>query len=197
MRVLVFAVFLVLAGRLAAPSEATAQYHRLTDAIAVGGTLVSASSSGESVTGGPEIGGLIEIPVGDQYRLRGEAAAGFWHFDGYPYAGIAGSRMRRYRLTASVLRSRMPPSPRRRLSGYGGGGAGLYFYRFPERPDGGAWGIHGVVGAEYLLRTMRSRWVAGGEVQLHAMGRPKAPGDVASVPMLSAHVAAVVKYRLP
>jgi hypothetical protein len=140
---------------------------------------------------------LIEIPVGDTYRLRGEIAGGLWHFHGYPYAEIAGSWMRRYRVTASVLRSRMPPSPRRRLSAYGGGGAGLYVYRFPVRPNGGAWGIHGVVGAEYLLRTMRSRWIAGGEMQLHAMGRPRAPGDVTSSPMLSAHVAAVVKYRLP
>jgi hypothetical protein len=197
MRVLVFTLFLVLAGRLAAPSEATAQYHRLSDAITVGGTLTSAKSSSESLTGGPEIGGLVEFPVGDQYRLRGEAAAGFWHFDGYPYADIAGSPMRRYRLTASVLHSRLPPSPRRRLSAYGGGGAGLYFYRFPERPNGGAWGIHGVMGVEYLLRTMRSRWVAGGEVQLHAMGQPKAPDSPYSIPMLSAHVAAVVKYRLP
>ena len=197
MRVLVLTLFLVLAGRLAAPSEATAQYHRLSDAIAIGGTLASAGSGTESLTGGPEIGGLIDIPVGDTYRLRGEAAAGFWHFNGYPHADIASSRMRRYRVTASVLRSRMPPIPRRRLSAYGGGGVGLYVYRFPERPDGGAWGIHGIVGAEYLLRTMRSRWIAGGEVQLHAMGRPRAPGDVTSSPMLSAHVAALVKYRLP
>jgi hypothetical protein len=197
MRVLAFTLVLVLAGRLAAPSEATAQYHRLTDAIAVGGTLASAGSSTESLAGGPEIGGLIEIPVGDQYRLRGEAALGFWHFNGYPHDNIAGSQMRRYRLTASVLRSPMPPSPHRRLSGYGGGGVGLYVYRFPVRPDGGAWGIHGVVGAEYLLRTMRSRWIAGGEVQLHAMGRPRAPGDVSAIPMLSAQVAAVIKYRLP
>jgi hypothetical protein len=48
--------------------------------------------------------------------------------------------MRRHRLTASVLRARLPPSPRQRLSGYGGGGAGLYLYRFPARADGGAGG---------------------------------------------------------
>lgn len=197
MRVLVLTVFLVLAGRLAAPSEATAQYHRLTDAIAVGGTLGSADSGSERFTGGPEFGGLVELPVGDAFRLRVEVAAGFWYFDGYPYDDIAGSRMRRYRFTATVLRSRMPPSPRRRLSGYAGGGAGIYLYRFPERPNGGAWGLHGVMGAEYLLRTMRSRWVAGGEVQLHAMGQPKGPNSPYSIPMLSAHVAAVIKYRLP
>ena len=105
--------------------------------------------------------------------------------------------MRRYRLTASVLRSRKPPSPNRRLAGYAGGGAGVYLYRFPSRPNGGAWGIHGVAGVEYLLPTMRSRWLAGGEVQLHVMGQPKAPGDVTVIPMVGAHVSAVLKYRLP
>lgn len=197
MRVLVFTLLVVLAGRLAAPSEAAAQFHRLTDAIVVGGTLASAGSGAEALAGGPEVGGLIEVPIGDTLRLRGEAASGWWRFNGYAYADIPGSRMRRYRFTASVLHSRMPPSPRRRLSAYGGGGAGVYLYRFPARPDGGAWGIHGVLGAEYLLRTMRSRWVAGGEVQIHAMGQPRSPGDVTSLPMLSAHVAAVIKYRLP
>jgi hypothetical protein len=197
MRVLVLTLFLVLAGRLAAPSEATAQYHRLTDAIVVGGTLAKAGSGAAALTGGPEIGGLIELPLGDTFRLRGEAAAGFWRFNGYPLDEVPGSAMRRHRLTVSLLRSPTPPSPRRRLSGYAGGGAGVYFYRFPERPDGGAWGIHGVAGAEYLLHTLRSRWLAACEVQLHAMGQPKAPGDVTAMPMLSAHVAAVIKYRLP
>ncbi len=197
MRVFVLTLLLILAGRLAAPSEATAQYHRVTDAIVVGGTLASASSGSEDLAGGPEIGALIEVPLGDEYRLRGEAAAGFWHFNGYPYANVPGSRMRRHRFTATLLRSRNPPSPRWRLSGYAGGGAGVYLYRFPERSNGGAWGIHGVAGAEYLLRTTRSRWIAGAEVQLHLLGEPKAPGDVTSMPMLSAHVAAVIKYRLP
>jgi hypothetical protein len=44
---------------------------------------------------------------------------------------------------------------------------------------------------------MRSRWIAAGEVQLHAMGRPRSPGDVTWIPMLSAHVTALIKYRLP
>jgi hypothetical protein len=43
MRIFVLTLFLVLAGRLAVPSAATAQYHRLTDAITVGGTLASAT----------------------------------------------------------------------------------------------------------------------------------------------------------
>jgi hypothetical protein len=197
MRVPLLTLFFVLVGRLAAPSAATAQYHRLTDAIVVGGTLASAGSGSETLAGGPEIGGLIEIPIGDELRVRGEAAAGFWHFNGYPYDQIAGSAMRRHRLTLSVLRSRDVLSPSRRLAGYGGGGAGLYFYRYASRPDSGGWGIHGIVGAEYLLPTIRSRWIAAGELQLHAMGGPRGPTGLAGLPMLSAHVAALVKYRLP
>jgi hypothetical protein len=197
MRVVVLTLLTLFAGRLAAPSETLAQYHRLTDAVVVGGTLASAASGAGTLAGGPEIGGLIEVPMGDALRLRGEAASGFWHFDGYPYAGIPGSGMRRHRLTFSLLRSQTPASPSHRLAGYAGGGAGIYLYRFPARENGGAWGLHGVVGAEYLLRTMRSRWLAGGEVQLHAFGQPKAPEDVTSIPMLGAHVSAVLKYRLP
>jgi hypothetical protein len=52
-------------------------------------------------------------------------------------------------------------------------------------------------GVEYLLRTMRSRWILGGEVQVHVMGQPRRPADVTASPMLGAHVAAVLKYRLP
>jgi len=197
MRVVVLTLLVLFTGRLAAPAEALAQYHRLTDAIVVGGTLTAAGSGADALSGGPEMGGLIEIPLSDTLRLRGEVAIGFWQFDGYPYAGIAGSGMRRHRLTASVLRSRNPPSPNRRLAGYAGGGAGVYLYRFPSRPNGGAWGIHGVAGMEYLLPTMRSRWHAGGEVQLHVVGQPKAPDTVTPIPMVGAHVSAVLKYRLP
>jgi hypothetical protein len=197
MRVLGLSLLLILAGRLAAPSEATAQYHRVTDAIVVGGSLAAASSGGEALAAGPEIGGLIEIPIGDEFRLRGEAAVGFWHFNGYAYDEVPGSAMRRHRLTLSLLRSRDVLGPSRRLAGYGGGGAGLYFYRFPSHPDSGAWGVHGVVGVEYLLPTTHSRWIAASELQLHAMGGPRGPQGLAGVPMLSAHVAALVKYRLP
>jgi hypothetical protein len=195
MRLIVLTLSLLLAGRLTVPAAALAQYHRLTDAVAVGATLSSAGSASSVLSGGPEIGGLIEVPAGDRFRLRGEAATGLWRFNGYPYAGVPGSAMRRHRLTLSILRARMPPSPRQRLSGYGGGGAGIYLYRFPARADGGAWGLHGIVGAEYLLRTMRSRWVAGAELQLHAMGEPRGPDG--SLPMLSGHVTALIKYRLP
>ena len=197
MRVIVLTLLVLFTLRLAAPAEALAQYHRVTDALVVGGTLAAAGSGAAVLEGGPEMGALIEIPIGDTRRLRGEAAIGAWHFEGYPYYGVAGSGMRRHRLTVSVLRTRNPPSPNRRHSGYAGAGAGIYLYRFPSRPDGGAWGIHGIAGIEYLLPTMRSRWLAGGEVQLHAMGQPKAPGDVTSIPMLAAHVSLVLKYRLP
>ena len=84
------------------------------------GTLAAAASDAEILAGRPEMGGLIEIPMGDTLRLHGEAAVG-----------------------------------------------------------------------------MRSRWLAGAEVQLHAMGQPKAPDAVTSIPMLGAHVSAVLKYRLP
>jgi hypothetical protein len=197
MRVPVLTLFMVLAGRLAAPSEATAQYHRLTDAIVVGGTLATAGASGEMIAGGPEVSGLIELPISDALRLRGEAGTGFWRFNGHPYANVPGSRMRRHRVTVSVLHTRVPMTTRRRLSSYGGGGAGVYFYRFPSRPDGGAWGIHGLLGAEYLLRTMRSRWIAAGEVQVHLTAEPKGPAGVTAMPMLGAHAAFLLKYRLP
>ena len=197
MRVVVLTLLVLFGGRLAAPAEAVAQYHRVTDGIVAGGTLAAGSSGAEVLTGGPEIGGLIEIPMSDTLRLRGEAAVGFWHFNGHPHHGMAGSGMRRHRLTISVVRSRPPRRPAWRLAGYAGGGAGIYLYRFPSRPDGGAWGIHGVAGVEYLLPTIRSRWILGSEVQLHVMGQPRAPGDVTSIPMLVAHVSAVLKYRLP
>ncbi len=197
MRLLVLTLMLTLAGRLATPSAAAAQYHRLSDAVVVGATMASAGSGASVMTGGPEIGALIEVPVSFDLRLRGEAATGFWRFNGHPYDAIPGSRMRRHRLTATVIRSAVPLSPARRLSAYGGGGAGLHFYRFPARPNGGAWGIHGLAGAEYLLRTMRSRWIFGAEVQVHLMGEPKGPDDVTVMPMLGAHVAATLKYRLP
>ena len=87
MRVVVLTLLAVFTGRLAAPSEPLAQYHRLTDAIVVGGTLAAAGSGAEVLAGGPEMGGLIEIPMGDTLRLRGEAAIGAWHFDGYPTPG--------------------------------------------------------------------------------------------------------------
>ena len=136
--------------------------------------------------------------MGDTLRLRGEAAVGFWHFNGYPQR-----RHRRQRHAPAPADGQRPAQPEPAQPELGawpdtrGGGAGVYLYRFPSRPNGGAWGIHGVAGVEYLLPTMRSRWLAGGEVQLHVMGQPKAPGDVAAIPMLSAHVSAVLKYRLP
>jgi hypothetical protein len=195
MRVLVLTLLLILAGRLATPSAAAAQYHRLSDAITVGATAASAGAGTGRYAGGPEIGGLIEVPIGDEFRLRGEGASGFWHFAGYDFDGVPGSAMQRHRFSLSVLRARTPPSPARRLSGYGGGGAGIVLYRFPHQPDGGAWGIHGVAGAEYLLPTMRSRWIAGAEVQLQAMGGPR--DAYGALPIVSAHIAAVIKYRLP
>ena len=179
MRVLVLTLFLVLAGRLAAPSEATAQYHRLTDAIVVGGTLASAGSGSERFAGGPEIGGLIEVPIGDAYRLRGEAAAGVWHFNGVSLRrrpGQPDAPLPVHRQRAAQPRSAQPaPAPRRRTRA---AAPASICIGSRQRPNGGAWGIHGLAGAEYLLPTTRSRWIVGGEVQLHALGQPKSPGDV-------------------
>ena len=197
MRVVVLTLLVLFTSRLAAPAEAMAQYHRLTDAIVVGGTLATAGSGAEVLAGGPEIGGLIEIPMGDTLRLRGEAAVGFWHFNGYPHDGIAGSSMRRHRLTVSVLSSRNPPArtgalPDTRAAAPASTCIGSRRGRTAARGASTAW-----AGVQCLLPTMRSRWLAGAEVQLHVMGQPKAPEAATSIPMLSAHVSAVLKYRLP
>ena len=113
MRVVVLTLLVLLTGRLAAPSEATAQYHRADRwHRRRRHARRRRRPSADLLTGGPELGGLIEIPMGDTLRLRGEAAVGLWHFNGYPYAGVAGSDMRRHRLTVSVLRSRQPAQPR-------------------------------------------------------------------------------------
>src|SRR5689334_16322023 len=107
MRVLWLTLAFVFAGRLAAPSAATAQYFtrpyvQLTDAIVVGGGVASTGTGSESVGGGPEVSGLVELPINDWLRFRGEAGAGAWRYGGEPYYNIQGSGMRRYRMTASV-----------------------------------------------------------------------------------------------
>lgn len=199
MRVIAFTLLALLAGRLAAPSEAAAQYrpyHRLTDAVVVGGTLGVADSAAEVMAGGPEIGALVEVPIGD-LRLRGEAALAVWKYNGEAFYGIPGSRMRRHRLNASVIAAPAPLGPNGRLRPYGGGGGGFYFYRFPARANGGSWGIHGLVGAEYLLPTVRSRWILCTEAQLHAHAQPRSAGGGTPLPMLSGHLSVLLKYRLP
>jgi hypothetical protein len=201
MRVLWLTLAFVFAGRLAAPSAATAQYFtrpyvQLTDAIVVGGGVASTGTGSESVGGGPEVSGLVELPITDWLRFRGEAGVGAWRYRGEPYYNIQGSGMRRYRMTASVIRSRLPISTGRRLAPYSGGGTGLYFYRFPYRTHSQAWGIHGLAGAEYLLRTARSRWILNTEVQIHVVGGPTQPGG-GSLPMVVGHLGLLLKYRLP
>ena len=199
MRVLAFTLLALLTGRLAAPSEAAAQprpYHRLTDAVVVGGTVGGNSSGAEGFTGGPEATGLVEIPLADIVQLRLEGGVAFWRYHGEPRYGIPGSGMRRARLTGSFIRGDAP-APHRRFRGYAGGGPGLYFFRFPARPNGGSWGIHGLGGVDVLLPTIRSNWIVGAEVQLHAFGQPRAVDDVTSRPMLAAHASVLVKYRLP
>jgi hypothetical protein len=198
MRSLGFTVVALLAGRLAAPLEAAAQYRftRATDGIVVGGTIGATDSGAAVMNGGPELGALIEVPIGN-LRLRGEAALAAWHYNGEPFAGIPGSRMRRHRLSASVLAAPAPLHPGFRLRPYAGGGGGFYFYRFPARPNGGSWGIHGLAGAEFLLPTARSRWILCTELQLHALSQPKGSHDVTALPMVAGHASVLVKYRLP
>jgi hypothetical protein len=199
MRIVAFTLLALLAGRLAAPSEATAQRHpygRLTDAIVLGGTFGATGSGATVMGGGPEIGGLIEVPIGDM-RLRGEAAVGFWRYNGEAFYNVPGSRMRRHRLSVSVVNARAPLGPNHRVRGYGGGGGGFYFYRFPARPNGGSWGLHGLAGAEYLLPTMRSRWILCSELQVHLHAQPRSAGGGTPLPMLSGHASLLLKYRLP
>jgi hypothetical protein len=198
MRVIAFTLLALLTGRLAEPSEAAAQsrpYHRLTDAVVVGGTLGGNSSGTDGFTGGPEATGLYEIPLGDFVQFRVEGGAGFWRYLGEPLSGVPGSRMRRYRLTGSVIRGDAL-GPRRRVRGYAGGGPGVYVFRFPHRPNGGSWGVHGLAGIDVLLPTIRSNWIVGTEVQLHAFGQPRASYDVTTRPMIAAHASVLIKYRL-
>ena len=199
MRVLAFTLLALLTGRLAMPPEGAAQprpFHRLTDAVVVGGTVGGNSSGAEGFTGGPEATGLVEIPLGDIVQLRLDGGVASWRYHGEPRYGIPGSGMRRWRLTGSFIRGEAPAAYRR-LRGYAGGGPGLYFFRFPARPHGGSWGVHGVAGADFLLPTIRSNWIIGAEVQLHAFSQPRAVDDVTSRPMVAAHASVVVKYRLP
>ena len=198
MRVVVLTLLVLFTGRLAAPAEAVAQYHRLTDAIVVGGTLAAAGSGAEVLAGGPEIGGLIEIPLGDTLRLRGEGAVGVWHFDGYPHAGIAGSGMRRHRLTVSVLHSRNPPSPssapcrirgrRRRASTCIASRRG----RTAARGASTAWRASSTCCPRCARAGLPAR-----RCSCTRWDNRRRRTHVTSIPMLGAHVSAVLKYRLP
>jgi hypothetical protein len=191
----------VLAGRLATPSAAMAQYYprpyvHAADGIVVGGSFAAAETGTEPIAGGRDIGGLVEVPLGDVVRLRGEVAVGHWRYGADPYAGIPDSRGQRYRLTASVIRSPAPLSEGQRFVPYAGAGTGLYVYDVPYPADRTLFGIHGLAGGEFLLPTERARWVLGVEIQLHVAGGPQRPGSYGNT-WLVGQAGLVLKYRLP
>jgi hypothetical protein len=163
--------------------------------IVVGGTLGADVASGDAYPAGPEIGGLVELPLRHDLRLRGEVALGFWDDDLPPFDGISDGDLRRHRISASIIKSLVAPTSRRRLGYYAGGGAGLYFYRFAQRSDSSGVGVHGLGGVEYLLPQGGNRWLVGAEAQLQIIGAPEGPADDDLLKVL--HLAAVVKYRLP
>ncbi|MEO5819120.1 MAG: hypothetical protein ABIT71_01330 [Vicinamibacteraceae bacterium] len=187
---------LVSAAILIVASPALAQRARAAgEPLVVGGTLGTAVSSGDAYPAGPEISGLIEFPLRDDLRLRGEVGLGFWSDDLPPFDDISDGDLRRHRITGSVIKVLRAPLTRRRLGYYVGGGAGLYFYRFAERDDSSGFGVHGLGGVEYLLPHGGNRWLVGGEAQLQIIGSPEGPADDDLLKVL--HLAAVVKYRLP
>jgi hypothetical protein len=163
--------------------------------IMVGGTLGLSGSSADAYPGGTELSGLVELPMANDLRLRGEFGVGFWDDDLPPFDGISDGDLRRTRLTASVIKPLQEALTRRRLGYYVGGGGGLYFYRFAERSDSSGFGVHGLGGVEYLLPQGGNRWLVGGEAQLQIIGSPEGPADDDLLKVLQ--FSAVVKYRLP
>jgi hypothetical protein len=201
MRVLLLTLVFVLAGRLAAPSAAMAQYYtrphvHATDGVVVGGSFAGAETGFDPISGGRDLGTLVEVPISDEVRVRGEAAVGFWRYGADSYNGVPASRGQRYRFTASVIRSRIALSADQRLAPYVGGGMGLYVYDVPYPADKTRWGVHGLAGMEFLLPTARSRWMLGAEIQLHAAGGPQRPGTY-SASWLVGQASLLLKYRLP
>ena len=189
-----FALRSVLALSVTIVAAAPALAQRTGAPILVGGSLGLDGSSADAYPGGPEISGLVELPMANDLRLRGEVGFGFWDDDLPPFDGISDGDLRRTRITGSIIKTLREPLTRRRLGYYAGGGAGLYFYRFSERSDSSGFGVHGLGGVEYLLPQGGNRWLVGGEAQLQIIGSPEGPADDDLLKVL--HVAATVKYRL-
>jgi hypothetical protein len=181
-----------LAATVLAAGPAAAQ--RSGAPILVGGSVGFDGSSADAYPGGPEISGLVELPIANDLRLRGEVGFGFWDDDLPPFDGISDGDLRRTRLSGSIIKTLREPLTRRRLGYYAGGGAGLYFYRFSERSDSSGFGVHGLGGVEYLLPQGGNRWLVGAEAQLQIIGSPEGPADDDLLKVL--HIAATVKYRL-
>ena len=184
------AVTLVLAAPALAQRQAAAR-----EPLVVGGTVGFDGSSADAYPGGAAISGLIEYPLREDLRLRGEAGLGFWEDDLPPFDGVSDGDLRRHHISGSIIKSLRASLTRRRLGYYAGGGAGIYFYRFAERDDSSGFGIHGLGGLEYLLPQGGNRWLVGGEAQLQIIGSPEGPADDDLLKVFS--VAGVVKYRLP
>ena len=173
MRALIPALTLAatLAGRLASPAEATAQYRPLRDTIAVGGTL--GVGAGAPLDRGFELGASIEIPLGIDFRVRGDAAVGLWRYEADPYRAGPSETFGRHRIVGSVIKSLRPMTPRVHVGSYAGGGAGVYITRFSTVPDAVSGGGHALWGLEFL--SPEQEWLISAEVQVLFVKEPHAP----------------------
>jgi hypothetical protein len=182
-----------LAGRLAAPAEATAQYRPLRDTIAVGGTF--GVGLGAPLDRGFELGASIEIPLGIDFRVRADAAAGLWRYEPGPHRPGVNETFGRHRIVGSVIKSLQPMTPRVRMGSYAGGGAGVYITRFSSVPDAVSGGGHALWGLEFL--SPGQDWLISAEVQILVVQEPHAflPGAKRNAE-LGVHAGIQIKKRL-
>ena len=182
-----------LAGRLATPAEAVAQYRPLRDTIAIGGTF--GVGAGAPLDRGFELGGSIEIPLGIDFRVRGDAAVGLWRYEADPYRSAPGETFFRHRIVGSVIKSLRPMTPRVHMGSYAGGGAGVYITRFSTVPDAVSGGGHALWGLEFL--SPGQDWLISAEVQLLFVQEPHAslPGGKRTTE-LGLHAGIAFKKRL-
>jgi hypothetical protein len=184
---------LVLSGRLALPSEASAQYRPLSDTINVGVSI--GTGAGAPLDGGFELGATLEVPLSLSLRARVDAAAGRWQYDGDPLAAAPPATFGRHRFVGSLIRPILPLRPGRRLGSYWGAGGGLYFLRFAEQPDAISRGAHWLYGLEYL--SSDHRWLFTGEVQIMFVQDPyQLPSRYQRENGLGVHAGIAVKRRL-
>jgi len=92
---------LVLAATVLVAAPAFAQRNHAP--IVVGGTLGVDGSSADAYPGGPEFGGLVELPIANDLTLRGEVGFGFWEDDLPPFDGISDGDLRRTRIAGSII----------------------------------------------------------------------------------------------
>jgi hypothetical protein len=184
---------LVLSGRLALPSEASAQYRPLSDTINIGISI--GAGAGAPIDGGFELGATLEVPLSLTLRVRADAAAGRWQFGGNPLAAAPAATFGRHRIVGSLIRPIIPLRPGQRLGTYTGAGGGLYFLRFAEQPDAVSRGAHWLWGLEYL--SSDHRWLFTGEVQLmFVQDQYQSPYSYRRENGLGVHAGIAVKRRL-